>query len=67
MIQSREAWDWIINSLLSGLRSSLLGGYGSYYELCIKGTETFLFGGISPPNKNIFLCVLCASVVKNVF
>jgi hypothetical protein len=44
MIQSREAWDWIINSLLSGLRSSLLGGYGSYYELCIKGTETFLFG-----------------------
>jgi hypothetical protein len=28
------------------------------------GIKTLLFGGLSPPNKRAFLCVLCVSAVK---
>ena len=33
----------------------------------LRSTETLLFGGLSPPNKKYFLCVLGASVVKILF
>jgi hypothetical protein len=52
MIQSGDD-DWIINSIPSGRRSNPLDGYGTYYEARIERTETFLFGGLSPPNKKI--------------
>ena len=33
----------------------------------MKGREAFLFGGLSPPNKNFLLRILCVSVVRNYF
>ena len=46
--------DWIKNSILSGRRPKPLDGYGTYDEVCIERTETFLFGGISRQTKNAF-------------
>jgi hypothetical protein len=66
LIQSGDG-DWIRNSLPPGLRMSFFDGYGSYCELGIRTTGTFLFGGISPPNKNFLLCGLGDSAVKTLF
>jgi len=43
--------DWSRNFVPSGSRSILFDRCGTYHEPCSKKTETFLFGGISPPNK----------------
>jgi len=59
--------DWIRNVILSGLRSESFHGHGIVQEPCPKRTEAFLFGGISPPNKKVFLCVLSASAVRVLF
>ena len=33
-------------------------------SLVLKGQKPFLLGGISPPSKKVFLCVLCVSAVN---
>ena len=67
LIQSRLGRDWIRNLIPSGLRSESLDGYGIGQEPCPERTQAFLFGGISPPNKKVLLCVLGGSAVKSLF
>ena len=69
LIQSRQGrdGDWIRNLLPSGLRSSLIISSDRYNKLSIRTTGIFLFGGISPPNKDFLLRVLGVSAVKILF
>jgi hypothetical protein len=39
----------------------------NYDEPSVERTESFLFGGISPPNRKSFLGVLRGSAVKILF
>jgi hypothetical protein len=73
LIQSGDG-DWTRNFVpawrQAGLRDEgrhALMAYDTFQELCPKRTGSFSFGGISPPNEKVFLCVLSASAVKMLF
>jgi hypothetical protein len=67
MIQSGEG-DWIIDSIPSGTESgALLVDLVHRKWGLLEGQNAFCLAGTSPPNEKPLLCVLCASVVKNLF
>jgi len=49
------------------LPSERYQGYHNGLSKVNFGLEGFLFGGISPPNKKILLCVLGVSAVRDLF
>jgi hypothetical protein len=51
----------------SGTNSGYAHSYGTVKNACSDTKESFLFGGLSPPNKKYLLCVLCAFAVKILF
>ena len=68
MIQSRVSRDWIINSNPFGNATQTLQGALTWGEVC-SATGHRLFIWRVPPRqiKELFLCALSASVVKNLF
>jgi hypothetical protein len=64
LIQSRQGRDWIRSFAPSERRQIYSDGSEIGEGFYPKRTGCFSFGGISPPNEKILLCVLSVSAVK---